>query len=295
MVKVPGEYVYHINRKWKDDRIENLKIIDISPVDIEVKHPYDPKRYTGRRRWDNQNKHYGIVLYLKSEYKENKDLKERIELHINRYVAETELLKRFLKKDNESVIFKDGDYTNYKSSNLKVVEGMKSIYPVGKVPFQDFYIGTKFKNKQGRECVYLYDKNTVGRAGQTSIMMSKYKYLLKLGRLLNRDEYIDYIDGDATNESDDNITHRARVRCKAPFEDYYEGRLGVDKRDGRARLDLSKIIPDGSKPLTMYLSRYKMQVMLGRLLNSDEEVDHIDSDQCNDDDDNLTRSFYRRS
>ena len=42
------EYVHHINRDWKDDRLENLEIIDTTPQPIEVKYPYDPEKYYGR-------------------------------------------------------------------------------------------------------------------------------------------------------------------------------------------------------------------------------------------------------
>ena len=45
----PFEYAYHINRNWKDDRIENLQLIDIEYTDIKVKYPYDAKRYKGKR------------------------------------------------------------------------------------------------------------------------------------------------------------------------------------------------------------------------------------------------------
>ena len=117
----PWEYVYHINRKWKDDRIENLKIIDITLKDIEVKYPYDPERYYGRLRWDKTDKRYIVILFLKKEYRNNKTLKKEMNRSINIYIAETEILKRFL-NDNEKVIFINGDKTIYNKENLKIIE-----------------------------------------------------------------------------------------------------------------------------------------------------------------------------
>ena len=83
---------------WKDDRIENLKLIDIETIDIEVKYPYDPVRYYGRRYWDRTNRKYKVYLFLKNEYrtKDTSKKEKEIKLSINKYIAETEIKYRFL-------------------------------------------------------------------------------------------------------------------------------------------------------------------------------------------------------
>ena len=123
------EIIYHLNGNEKDDRLENLKIIDTRPIDIEVKYPYDTEKYKGRRVFNKRNKVFKIYLYLIDEYRYLNALgKEReFNIYLHVYIAETEKLKRFLNKD-EKVIFIDGDKTNCNIDNLKVLKEDEEVY-----------------------------------------------------------------------------------------------------------------------------------------------------------------------
>jgi len=63
-----------------------------------------------------------------------------------------------------------------------------------------------------------------------------------------------------------------------------KGYIVFHKKEKRNMLIITR--GDGSRTTTPY-ARYLMSVKIGRLLSSDEQVDHIDEDKTNDDIDNL--------
>ena len=76
-----------------------------------------------------------------------------------------------------------------------------------------------------------------------------------------------------------------RIELQYPFnEDYKKGYLRRSKKDGRGRVDLVK---NKKERTTISYARYLMSVEMGRYLDSDEEVDHIDEDCTNDSIENL--------
>ena len=281
-----GEYIYHLDGNLANDDINNLKVIDDRPIDIEVKHPYDPVRYYGRRSLDKRKRTYIVRLYLKKEYRNENTLEEEkiITKPINIYIGETEIENRFL-DDDECVIFKDGDKTNYNVNNLEVIKGIYSKHPQAKIPYQDYRIGTEDKNQSGNIGINLYhikNKNT-----RLFLIRSKYKYCVKLGRKLERNEYLVYKDGNHLNHDIDNLTHGTYKQAEYPFDDYYEGIIYEHNTDGRKVINLLHKTDSKKNIPGMKYARYRMQVILGRLLTKDEEVDHIDSNSQNDSDDNL--------
>ena len=284
----PWEEIYYINGNKKDDRIENLKVIDIRPQSIEVKYPYDPKRYYGKNHWHSRDKKYEITLYLKKEYKNDKSLKRKISISLNKYIVETEKIKRFLKK-GEKVIFKDKNKSNYNLDNLKIVkrgeEDYNKLY-VGNTPFQDYYIGSKFKDKKGQISLILHPINK-NKNKSISITYSKYKYELKLGRRLERNERLVYKDGNNLNNDIDNLTHKELGQAEHPFEDYYISNISTSRNDGRKSIYLSHKSNSDKNKYSILYSKYRMQVLTGRFLTKGEEVDHIDANPYNDSDDNL--------
>ena len=279
-----GEYVYHINRDWKDDRIENLKVIDTRPQPIEVKYPFDHERYHATINWNKYHKKYFIYLYLKKKYKNDKSLKRQIQKSLKKYIVETEKLKRLL-NDDEKVIFKDGDRTNYDVDNLKVIEGINKKLPRGKVPFQDYRIGSEFKEQVSNRTVIILH-HIKDRSKQTSIVRSKYRYCIKIGRLLERNEYIVYKDGNHLNDNLDNLTHKTYPQAEYPFEDFFISDISTNRNDKRKYISLYHKT-NYRKSKNILYSRYRMQVIEKRILNSNEEVDHIDANPWNDADDNL--------
>ena len=283
LITKPWEEIYYINGNKKDDRIENLKIIDTRPQLIEVKYPYDPKKYYGRRYWNKLKRNYYVNLYLKKEYINDKSLEKQIRKPINIYIVETEKLKRFL-NDDEKVIFIDGNKTNYSKKNLKIVKGIYSKYPTGEVPYKDYYIGKEKKHNNGSIYIDLLHKKD--RSKRTTISRSKYRYELKLRRRLKDNERLVYKDGNFLNDDIDNLTYIKRKFESPPFEKFYISSIFIDKREGRKRIWL-RHETNPEENLTMYYSRYRMQVLIGRFLSKDEEVDHIDNNKFNDSDNNL--------
>ena len=279
----PWEYVYHINRKWKDDRLENFKIINIKHKDIEVKYPYDPEKYRATINWDKKHRCYKIILYLKQKYKNDKSLNIRMQRPIQNYIYETEILKRFLNHD-ERVIFKDKNFTNYNKNNLKIIKKFErgySKYPIGEIPYQNYYIGNEYSNNNN---IYIRIFHVRDKSKDTIISRAKYRYCLKLGRLLERNEYIIYKDGNHLNDNLDNLTHKTYPQAEYPFEDYLEG--NIYKQNKRKKLILIHQT-DPKLNLTMNYARYRKQVIEGRIFSKNEEVDHIDTNPQNDSDNNL--------
>ena len=197
-------FVYHINRKWKDDRIDNLKLINIEAIDIEVKHPYDPVRYYGRKYWDKRSRKYIVHLYLKDEYRGDNNLKKRIPVSIHKYIAETELENRFL-DDNEKVIYIDGNKTNYHVDNLKVIKKGKRSGLLGPVPFQDYR--PSFVNYPDdihkRSRVNLYHKND--RNKNTGMHLARYLVCVDRSEWLPEHLHVHHIDNDIKNDTLDNL------------------------------------------------------------------------------------------
>ena len=196
----PWEIIYYINRNMKDDRIENFKVIDTRSINIEVKYPYDPKEYNATINWHSRGQSFNVKFYPKNKF----SFKKMKSLNI--YIAETEKLKRFL-NDDEKVIFIDGDRSNYNQDNLKVmkkVERIKSKYPTGEIPFQDYYIGNIFINprENDRKFIKLYPKT--GKK-LPPIIYSRYRMQVIEGRLLDKNEEVDHIDANPTNDADDNL------------------------------------------------------------------------------------------
>ncbi len=72
--------------------------------------------------------------------------------------------------------------------------------------------------KEGRNYVVLRNSATDKR---TTIQYAKYLMSIKLGRILRREEQVDHIDGDKTNDSIDNLqllseqAHRAKTAVEA--------------------------------------------------------------------------------
>ena len=75
-----------------------------------------------------------------------------------------------------------------------------------------------------------------------------------------------------------------KIELEYPFVN--DWRLGYlrTSRDGRKRVDLYNSDTDRT---TISYSRYLMSCHIGRYLNEDEEVDHIDRNKANDDISNL--------
>ena len=69
-------------------------------------------------------------------------------------------------------------------------------------------------------------------------------------------------------------------RGKAPFQNYRSIGPRWDKTSGRFRICLYDM--SGDKRLFMSYARYMMSVHLGRILSTEEEVDHIDGDRTHD-------------
>ena len=207
----PWEYAYHINRKWKDDRIENLKIIDTTPVDIEIKYPYDPVKYTGIRYWYKSTRRYTVHLSLKNEYSHDKTLKKEIAVSMHKYVGETELEYRFL-KDDEKVIYIDSDNTNYDVDNLKVMKkgerGSKirhSSLPLGPVPFQDYHLSfvNYPKNVYKRSRVNLLHKDDHKK--DTGMHLARYLVCVDKGEWLPKHLEVHHVDNNIKNDILDNL------------------------------------------------------------------------------------------
>ena len=283
----PWEEIYYINRDMKDDRIENLKVIDTRPQPIEVKYPYDPEKYNGILRWYKNEKKYYVYLYLKKEYRNSKMLRKekQIQKSISTYITETEKLKRFL-NDNEIVIFIDGDKTNYDKNNLKVIKGRHSKYPTGEVPYQHYYIGKEYLDKR-YGTIHMNLFHIKDKSKDTSIYRSKYKYEVKLGRKLEHNEYLVYKDNNHLNDNIDNLTHKTYPQAEYPFEDYYIAYIFEDERNLRKTMWLYHKTDSDKNLSPIFYSRYRKQVIEGRLLSKYEEVDHIDGNKFNDADDNL--------
>ena len=260
---------------------------NIKPIPIEVKYPYDSEKYTGTRNWDKLKRKYYVCLYLKKEYKNKNTLKKEIRRPINIYIAETEIINRFL-NDDEKVIFIDNDKLNYNKDNLKVMkkgEVESSIYPIGEIPFQDYYIGKEKKHENGSICVTLYHINDITK--RTKITRSKYRLCLKLGRKLKDNEKLVYIDDNRLNDDINNLTYIVLEQAEYPFDEYYIGKIYEDNKDERMRIQLKHKTNPEKKLSSMYYSRYRKQVMEGRIFERWEEVDHIDANPYNDSDNNL--------
>ena len=123
---------------------------------------------------------------------------------MHKYIVETEIENRFL-NDNEKVIFKDGDITNYDVSNLKVMEIGGRSGPKGPVPFQDYHPSFNIypKNVYKRSYVYLYHKND--REKNTSMYLSRYLVCVDKGEWLPTHLHMHHIDNDIKNDSLDNL------------------------------------------------------------------------------------------
>ena len=198
IIAQPWEYIYHLNRNWKDDRVENLKVINIHPIPIEVKYPYDPEKYTGTRNWDKRKRNYYVCLYLKKEYKNDKNLKKEIRRPINIYITETEKLKRFIKKD-EKVIYIDNDKLNYNKDNLTYKTFEQAEYP-----FVDYFIGSLHKCiNTRRNQIKLHHKTN--KKYNKHMFYSRYRKQVIEGRFLSKDEEVDHIDANPLNDADDNL------------------------------------------------------------------------------------------
>ena len=195
------ETIYHINEDITDDNIENLKVIsNIMPRPIEVKYPYDPEKYNATISWHSKEQIFYVRFYPKNKFsfKKTKSLKN--------YIAETEILERFL-NDDEKVIFKDGNKTNYDKKNLKVMKKGKveySKFPKGKVPFQNYHIGSEYINKRsGRKYINL--PHSVDKYKILNMLYSRYRKQIIEGRFLTNNEEVDHKDGNKFNDSDDNL------------------------------------------------------------------------------------------
>jgi len=76
-----------------------------------------------------------------------------------------------------------------------------------------------------------------------------------------------------------------RIHLEEPFKSLWKkGYIRLSKIDGRRRVDLVNCDRDRT---TISYARYLMSVKIGRFLNDDEEVDHVDKDCSNDSLDNL--------
>jgi hypothetical protein len=77
-----------------------------------------------------------------------------------------------------------------------------------------------------------------------------------------------------------------RKIAEEPFKDYYLYGPYFHQKQGRYYVNLIPIDNELNRT-SMSLSRYKMSVYLKRILDLDEEVDHMDEDKSNDSIDNL--------
>lgn len=71
-----------------------------------------------------------------------------------------------------------------------------------------------------------------------------------------------------------------RVRAKFPYQDYWMY-IVLHKGENRRMVNLIKIM-DTKERTTISYARYLMSVHLGRFLEKDEHVDHIDDNKLND-------------
>lgn len=71
-----------------------------------------------------------------------------------------------------------------------------------KAPFEEWICYLNLHPKMGRWQVCLYNPDT---SKHRTILYSKFKMSVKLGRVLRRDEEVDHKDGDKSNDADDNL------------------------------------------------------------------------------------------
>lgn len=77
-----------------------------------------------------------------------------------------------------------------------------------------------------------------------------------------------------------------RVRAKYPYNDYYLY-IVFHKKQNRNYANLIPIDPSKNRRKTISYARYLMSVKEQRILNRDEQVDHIDNNKQNDRIENL--------
>ena len=188
---------------------------------------------------------------------------------------------RYLKRW-EKIHYINEDIKDDSIENLEIIRYSK--YPIGKKPFQDYHIGKEFKKQNKSIHISLY--HIKDRSKDANISLSKYRYELKLGRKLEDNELLVYKDRNHLNDDINNLTHKELKDAKYPFENYREGEMHIHKKTKRVGINLLHKT-DSKLNKTMNYSRYKKQIIEGRIFEPWEEVDHIDENFRNDNDDNL--------
>lgn len=79
---------------------------------------------------------------------------------------------------------------------------------------------------------------------------------------------------------------QSKIKAEYPYDDYYIYIVN-NKNEGRRYAVLYPIDSKKCKRTTISYARYLMSIKEGRILDSNEEVDHIDEDRINDSIDNL--------
>ena len=75
-----------------------------------------------------------------------------------------------------------------------------------------------------------------------------------------------------------------KIDLEPPFSNIWKHAYVVKNRENR---NMVCLVNDYKDRTTISLARYKMAIKLGRMLDSNEQVDHIDNDKTNDDINNL--------
>ena len=107
-------------------------------------------------------------------------------------------LNRLL-KDNEKVVYKDGNLLNDDIDNLTY-----KTFTLGEHPFNNYYISSPYLNKSTKTIsINLYHKNVYSKKKCMSI--ARYKMCIKEKRILNKDEIVHRIDRNKLNDDINNL------------------------------------------------------------------------------------------
>ena len=73
-------------------------------------------------------------------------------------------------------------------------------------PFEEYYAYPPiFHKRENRYMVVLIPKDPSSGLKRTSTSHARYKMAIRLGRQLRRSEHVDHIDGDPSNDEDNNL------------------------------------------------------------------------------------------
>ena len=164
---------------------------------------------------------------------------------------------------------------------------------------------TLIEEKNGKQKVRIYPYKDEKNIKLTTMSVGRYWLCIKEGRILNKDEHINYKDKDRKNYdfdnifiSDKDIRHNSikinKELGQVPYQNYYIGSEQYPEKKSDKCYILLHEKENTSKTKSIIRAVYRLCVKLGRSLEHNEKLIYKDGNRLNDDIDNLSYKIFEQ-